>query len=131
MISGDEWREAFLTGLVTGICGTVALVVLGVILRAVWLARRAAEADRDSADYAAAARAAFGTHPMPNHLGQGPRRLTEQDIVDRAAGNPAKMVLAADESAPCICGTVFEINGLCQAKVHSGSSSRRPIGPKP
>jgi hypothetical protein len=94
MISGDEWREAFLTGLVTGICGTVALVVLGVILRAVWLAHRAAEADRDSADYAAAARAAFGTAPdqMSKRDQFRARRLTEQDIEARAAGSPARQI---------------------------------------
>ena len=92
MISGDEWREAFFTGLATGICGIVALVVLGVIIRAVWLARRAAEADRDSADYAAAARAAFADSDPT--LDPAPferlRRLTEQDIVNRAARQPCQ-----------------------------------------
>jgi hypothetical protein len=113
MISGHEWRDAFLYGLATGICGTLALIVLGVLWRAGWLAARAA-AECEDHDQLSAER---------------PRRLTEQDIVNRAAGNPARQVERAraqdvGEGAPCICGTVFEINGLCAAKVHTRISSR-------
>src|SRR5882724_5531650 len=112
MTSGHEWRDAFLCGLLTGSGGMIALVILGVIVRACWLAAGAAHECED--------------HDQISAKPESPRRLTSQDIVDRAAGNPARqmaqgiaqgdprnqMSQGAGNTAdpPCICGTVFEIN---------------------
>lgn len=108
MISGNEWREAFWTGMLAG--GCVGAVVT-------WLFWWWGERPRSQPPSQLAMKG--GMYPPDHSVSVPPRRLTSQDIVDRAAGNPARQL-----DPPCICGTVFEINGLCQAKVHTRSSSR-------
>jgi hypothetical protein len=98
MISGDEWREAFLWGLATGIpVGAVLAWLLW------WIGVRT---DR------------WGAH--------------EDEVQQMHAADQALNQARNDFGSPCICGTVFEINGPCCAKVHTRPSSH-PWGvwPKP
>jgi hypothetical protein len=99
MISGDEWREAFLWGLATGIpVGAVLAWLLW------WIEFRTGQV-----------RDLRGKEYPPDHSVPVPaRRLTSQEIVDRAAAG----VHPREFDPPCICGTVFLINGPCQAKEH-------------
>lgn len=79
MISGNEWREAFWTGMLAG--GCVGAVVT-------WLFWWWGERPRSQPPSQLAMKG--GMYPPDHSVPVPPRRLTSQDIVDRAAGNPAR-----------------------------------------